>query len=248
MPNHLAIRTVIALLVPSAACVVETHRDRGGGGDSGATISARWSLRNMADGATTACPVGFDTVQMIAHAVDASGDAVGDPSVDLFDCDARTGRSAVLPSDIYQVWLEIRSHDLATLYAQSLSQVLDVRTADRTITADLLNDGGYFQLTWDLVDATTHRPVECSQVVGLDTIEAVSTSVADAHVAYDDQRVCQDHAAVSGGLLQGSYTITINAMAGGRSVGAAAMLTHQVIQGQNRVTDLGNIIIPIVVP
>jgi len=26
------------------------------------------------------------------------------------------------------------------------------------------------------------------------------------------------------------------------------MLTHQVIQGQNRVTDLGNIIIPIVVP
>jgi hypothetical protein len=249
--NKLVLTTVITMLAAQVAgCVIHTtDRDgSGGGGGSGAevaAISARWSLRNMVDGATTPCPAGFDTVQLIAQAVDDGGNAVGDPEVDLFDCDKRTGESRDLPPDLYQVWIEVRSHDLTTLYAQSLSQVLDVRRIDQTFSTDILNDGGYFQLAWDLVSKATNRPLECSQIASLGPIKAISTSVADAHRSYDDELLCEDHAAVTGGLLQGSYTIAINAMAGDMSVGKAAPLTSKTIKGQNAITDLGLITIPI---
>jgi hypothetical protein len=253
--NKLALATVMTTLISQAAgCIIHEERNPGGGdGSSGggggggdvATISARWSLRNMLDGATTACPAGFDTVQLIALPIDANGDAVAEPSIDLFDCKARTGISTNLAPAVYQVWIEVRSHDLATLYAQSLSQVLDVRQTDESFSVDVLNDGGYFQLSWDLVGKATNRPIDCAQVAGIDALDVISTSVADARRAYDDQLVCADHGAVTSGLLQGSYTITINAMAGDTSLGKATTLTNKVIEGKNRVTDLGMIIIPI---
>lgn len=247
--NKLALATVVTMLASQAAgCIIQTSdgkHDGGGGNVEIATISARWSLRNMSDGATTACPTGFDTVQLIAQPIDTNGDAVGDPAIDLFDCNARRGVSTDLLPDVYQTWIEVRSRDLGTLYAQSLSQVLDLRTTDQTFSAEVLNDGGYFLLSWDLVGKTTNRPLECSQVAGLDMLKAISTSMADATRAYSDTFVCEDHSAVSGGLLQGAYTIAIDALVGDKSVGKATTLTTKVIAGQNRVTDLGTIIIPI---
>lgn len=241
--NKLA--TVMATL-SLAGCIIQTDRNHdGGGGVDVATISAHWSLRNMSDGSTTACPTGFDTVQLIMQPIDANGDATDDPAIDLFDCNTRRGTATDLLPDRYQVWIEVRSHDLSTLYAQSLSQVLDVRQTDQTFTTEVLKDGGYFQIAWDLIGKTSNRPVQCSQVAGLDRIQAISTSVADATRAYDDLFACDDHSAVSAGLLQGAYTIAIDAMAGDKSVGKATTLTTKVIAGQNRVTDLGTIMIPI---
>jgi hypothetical protein len=240
------VTTLIA--AQAAGCVVHTT-DRDGGGGTGntdvAAISARWSLRNMADGATTRCPAGFDTVQLFTQPVDDLGNALGDPAVDLFDCDARSGESTELPPDLYQVWIEVRSHDLTTLYAQSLSQVIDVRRLDQVFSTDILNDGGYFQLSWDLISKATNRPLECSQVRGLGSIQALSVSVADAQLAYVDKLVCEDHSAVTAGLLQGTYTVALDAMVGDMSVGAAATLTSKTIEGQNTITDLGLITIPI---
>jgi hypothetical protein len=110
--NKLVLTTLITTLAAQAAgCVI--HGDGGGGGNMDvAAISARWSLRNMADGATTVCPVGFDTVQLFALTVDEGGNPVGDPAVDLFNCDKRTGESRDLVPDVYQVWIEVRSHDV----------------------------------------------------------------------------------------------------------------------------------------
>ena len=198
MNNLMLVSVMTALVSQAAGCIIQSDRGNGGGGGGGsgsggsdvATISARWALRNMADGATTACPAGFDTVQMIAQPIDANGDAVGDPSIDLFDCQAGTGVSTDLAPDVYQVWLEVRSHDLATLYAQSLSQVLDVRQTDQGFSADILNDGGYFQLSWNLIGKTTNRPLACAQLAGVSAIKALSTNVADARRAYDDELTC----------------------------------------------------------
>ena len=61
--NRSALMIAMAVLVSqAAACVIHTS-DHGGGDGGGdvATISARWALRNMIDGATTRCPTGFDT-------------------------------------------------------------------------------------------------------------------------------------------------------------------------------------------
>jgi hypothetical protein len=247
----LAIGVLLAAAASQAAgCIVHaTDRDPGGGGGGGggvevAAITAKWSLRNMLDGATTRCPTGFDTVELVALPVDDRGNAIGEPAVDLFDCDARAGASTDLVPALYQVWIEVRSHDRASLYAQSLSQVLDVRQVDQAFTTDILNDGGYFQFAWDLVGQATSRPLSCAQVVGLNTVKAVSALVAGPIRAYDDLLACEDHATVTGGLLQGPYTIDIDAMVGSASVGGVT-LTNKTIAGQNRVTDLGVVIIPI---
>ena len=243
--NKLALATVMTLISQAAGCIVQSDRNFDGGSVEVATISARWSFRNMLDGATTRCPTGFDTVQLNVQSIDANGDPIGDPAVDLFDCGANRGVATDLFPDVYQVWIEVRSHDLTKLYAQSLSQILDTRQVDQTFTTDVLNDGGYFLLGWDLVGKTSNRPLECSQVAGLDTVRTISTSIADSTRAYDDLFTCSDHSSVSAGLLQGAYTISIDAMVGEKSVGKATTLTTKVIGGQNAITDLGTIVIPI---
>jgi hypothetical protein len=69
--------------------------------------------------------------------------------------------------------------------------------------------------------------------------------VTDARWIYDVRRRCADHTGVSDGLLQGAYTITIDAMAGDRSLGKATTFTGTMIGGQNHITDLGTVIVPI---
>jgi hypothetical protein len=245
--NKLLLASVLIAVSQAAGCIIEASNDYDDGGDviEVASISARWSLRNMTDGATTACPTGFDTVQLIAQAIDENGDPVFEPAVDLFDCNARSGLATDLVPDVYQVWIEVRSRDLNRLYAQSLSQILDLRAEDQRFTTEVLNDGGYFQLSWDLIGKTSNRPVQCSQAGGISTIETISTSIADATRAYEDAFACEDGFAVSGGLLEGAYTISLDAFAGDKPVGKATTLTTKVIAGQNQVTDLGTIVIPI---
>jgi hypothetical protein len=244
--NKLAIATVLTLVVSQAAgCIIETVPDDDFDVIEVATISARWSLRNMSDGATTACPTGFDTVELIAQSIDENGNPFDEPAIDIYDCDDRRGISTDLTPDLYQVWIEVRSRDLTRLYAQSLSQVLDLRTVDQTFETEVLNDGGYFQLSWDLIGSMTNRPLSCASATGANKIQAISTSITDATVAYDDTFACEDGTAVSGGLLQGAYTIEINALSADKPVGAATTLTTKVIAGQNQVTDLGTVLIPI---
>lgn len=239
------------LMAAQAACVIHTddrgHGGGGGGGGGGgsveiATIDARWSLRNMVDGAVTRCPVGFDTVEVLAQAIDADGVPLDDPNVDLFDCATGAGRVTDLLPDVYQVWLEVRSHDRAQLYAQSLSQVIDVRTADQTFSTDVLNDGGYFQLSWDLVGGATRRPLTCAQA-GIDGVRATSSSSSRI---YEDRRACDDATGISEGLLQGPYTLTIEATAAGTTHGSLVLPTTVTIAGQNRITDVGTVSIPVV--
>jgi len=244
----------ISLLAPLAAlvagCVIET-RDRpgsGGGdgpGDDYAAISARWSLRNMRDGASTGCPRGFDTIELVSQEIDDAGAAIGAPAVDLFDCDVGSGRSSALFPGVYQAWIEVRSPDLDALYAQSLSQILDVRRANQVLTTDVLNDGGYFQLAWDLVGKTTNRPLSCDDAQRAGTIDLFSVSVADAQRAYDDPFDCADHGGVTRGLLAGTYTVTLEARAGSGAIASPVTLTNKSIAGQNAITDLGLIMIPI---
>lgn len=238
------------LCLPTVACVIEdgSYDDGGyGGGPVGtevATIAARWSFRNMADGATTACPAGFDTVRLLTMPVDVTGEPLGEPNIDLFDCGARAGTATDLPPDLYQVWVEVLSHDLARTYAQSLSQILDVRDVDDRFDVDILNDGGFFQLSWNLVDKATLRPLGCA-AAGAEGVQAISTSVADAHRVYDDTRACDDHTTVTDGLLAGAYNVSIDAMANDQEMGAKVTLKNQQIGTQNEVTDLGTIVLPV---
>src|SRR5256885_1847454 len=104
--TKLALATVVTLAWQATGCIVETDRHHGdhGPGVEVATISARWSLRNMVDGASTACPAGFDTVRLFMLPIDANGDPLDDAAEDRFDCGARAGVATDLFPGVYRVW------------------------------------------------------------------------------------------------------------------------------------------------
>ena len=213
-----------------------------------ALLTANWSLRNVATNSATSCPTGFPTAAIYSQPVNSSNQPVGQPVIDLFDCAAMTGVTAPLDPGVYQVWVAITNDAGTQTYAQSLSAIVDLTDSDKTFTAAILNDGGYFSLTWDLVDAANgNAPLTCSQVTGLDGVGVVSTSVANQNNFFDDKFTCDNHYGVTGGLLAGAYTVAVDAFEDGQgSIGGPVVLSgNRTILDTNRVTDLGNVIIPI---
>ncbi len=222
----------------SAVCTIESADQ--------ALITANWRFENVATSQQTQCPSGFDTAALYSQQVTASGTAIGTPIIDLFNCADGTGTTAPLPPGLYQSWIAITDTDGATTYAQSTSAYVDVTTADKTFSATILNDGGYFSLTWNLVDATTNTALTCEQVTGITGVGVISTSVANSNNFFDDKFTCGDYYGITGGLLAGVYTVDVDALgAGDASIGTIDALTNRLILDKNRVTDLGNITIPI---
>ena len=138
------------------------------------------------------------------------------------------------------VAIEVRSHDLQQLYAQSLAQDMTVMRRGQAFAADILNDGGYFQLSWDLVGGTTKRPLDCSTAGNIEGISMVSIAT-DGQLTYHDMLGCSDHAAVSGGVLHGDYTVALGAVGGDRALGPTVTIAAQTISDRNQVTDLGHV-------
>jgi len=210
-----------------------------------AAINARWSFRDAANNATTQCPAGFDTVALNSQPIDVTGRPAGPVIVDLFDCFDFAGTSAPLPATVYQSWLEVRSSVDNALYAESLSAIVDVIDTDKTLDATILNDGGYFKLDWDLIGADSNQRLACSEVPGLDGIRSISASVSSPDISTTDQFTCEDHQGVTGGFLQGAYTISIDAFDNDRALGEPVNLSNAVIRDRNRITDLGHVDLPV---
>lgn len=201
-------------------------------------INATWTIQNV-DGSNVGCPSGFDTAVLVSQEVDSAGNPVGNPIEDLFDCAAGAGHSAPLDATTYQSWVEITSHDGTQVYAQSLSAFVDIVDTDKTLNVAILDDGGYFQVQWDLRRTQGGAAVPCSEVDG---IGVLSTEVSNSTNSADDKFTCADGVGITGGLTAGTYTVSIDAFAdgaGGGSLGPPTVLSNKVIKPQNQVTDLG---------
>jgi hypothetical protein len=207
-----------------------------------ALITGDWTFHNIATNTNTGCPLGFGTVRMISQPVDNRLAPVGEPFVDLFDCIDGRHTSAYMPPDIYEVWLEVVDDRGTTLYAQSTSKFVDVIERDALFSAQILNDGGYFLLDWQLRGAVSNQLVTCD---GVSSVEILSTLTGSTQ-AIGDKFTCRDQSGLTAGLLNGSYTLSVAALdAGDRSLGTAPALTSKAIRDRNQVTDLGLITIPI---
>jgi hypothetical protein len=258
--KNLVLGSLIAVAASQAAgCIITTDDgDNPNPNPNYATVGATWSFRTVAGGTAT-CPPGFDTVALFNQRVNAAGEPIGgecrtlrdaDNSggtcyVDLYDCVDGAGRSAPLPPARYRTWLAVTDDSVSQVYAESVSAYLDVRESDLTYNAQILVDGGYFYLSWDLVDAFTGDPLSCSEALA-DGVGVISTSVSNPNQFYDDKFTCSDGGGYTAGLLAGTYTVAIDAMEGDASVSPEpVVLTNKVINDQNRVTDLGHIEIPV---
>ena len=221
----------------SATCHVETV--------NAAHVTANWTIKTVS-GTTASCPPGFDTAAVYDQEVDANGAPIGQPIIDLFNCSAGTGVTAALPPAVYQTWVEITNTNNTSKYAQSLSAIVDVTVADKTFSAEILTNGGYFQLAWHLVGATSNNTLTCAQAGAAGGVEAISTDVANSSNTASVIFTCTDQAGVSGGLLAATYTVSVDALNSSmQAIGTAPTLTNKTILAPNKVTNLGTITVPI---
>lgn len=243
--KHLVLTSLfVAVASQSAGCIIYDDTDDPYY-DSDATIVGEWSFKNLANNALTGCPSGYDTVRMISQPVDLSGREVGEPYIDLFDCVDMRHATALMPPDVYLVWLEVLDSRDNALYAQSTSQYVDVVERDATFSATILNDGGYFLFDWALRGAQSNDTLSCGEAGDPDSIEILST-LSGTTEAIGDKFNCADGSGITGGLLAGAYTLSVSALdREDRALGTAPALVNEPILDRNRITDLGVITIPI---
>jgi hypothetical protein len=209
-------------------------------------VTVGWNFTHLETNAVRSCPTGFATAAVVAQPVNTSNHrGFGTTIVTLFDCADGQGKIS-LPDDIYLVWVEIENDSGSSQYAQSEAHYIDTLDGDQAFDVEILDDGGYFFLTWDLVDATTNAPLSCREAGadGSGFVETISTAMASPTDIVTDKFTCDDHYGTTDPLLAGNYVVSITAVRNNAALGDPQNVQRS-IQAPNKLTDLGNIIIPI---
>jgi len=162
-----------------------------------------WNLTAGDPEATTNCAAaGVDTIQVVSQP------NVGTDFVDLFDCAGGSGLTAPLPPGSYTVWVNALdgSNDLV---ARSAAQSYSLQADDDAVLLLYLFpvDGGFFSLTWTLVD-TGDNPLTCA-AVGAGGVSLLSTLVGTAD-AYEDIFDCAAGEGETAKLPVHDYTVVID--------------------------------------
>lgn len=214
--------------------------------DEFAAITAKWSIKNLATNDNTLpCPPGINTTALYNQVIDENGNAIGSPIIDLFTCSDFQGTATDLDPDIYQSWIELTTGSGGTVYAQSLSAIVDVIDTDKTFETTILEDGGYFELSWTLRAANGGGELTCAQAAatGVSILATLTTGGSDT----DDILDCAPGYGVTAGLPMGTYVVSIDAInSANEPLGPDPVLKNNVVIGdQNAVTDLGHVDLPI---
>jgi hypothetical protein len=211
-----------------------------------AVITANWSFTHFADHTMRSCPTNYPTASIYSQVWDPIGHRLTGTVVrDAFNCSDKNGTTDPLDG-IFLVWVQIENDAGTSVYAKSESFYVDTADGDVTLDFPILDDAGFFFLTWDLHDAQTNALLNCSQagLTGDAAVETVATMVGTTSLVTDKFQ-CEHHFGTTDPLLAGTYTVSVEATVNNQSVGNAPTLTNRVISSPNGLTDLGNIIIPI---
>jgi hypothetical protein len=232
-----------ALVSQTTGCIITSDDDP----DDFATINADWSFHTVnASGQLSppnSCPTGFSTVALHNQEVDANLRPIDSPIVDLFDCVDMRNFSDPLPPGVYETFLSVTTDGGAALYADTLTAIVDVTLSDKTFSADIIDNGGYFKVAWDLREDGTNAPLECRDIVGIDGVEILST-LAGTQEAVTDIFDCELGVDFSAAVMEGTYTVSIDALnTSGAAIGQGKVLTNQVMRDRNQVTDLGTVVL-----
>lgn len=238
--KNLVLGSLIAIAA-GTGCVIE---DDSCPLESG-NMTANWTLKTAANGAATSCPAGYPTAALYSQRIDANGNPVGAPIIDLFDCDCGTGTTQLDPG-LYLSWIEIATDTNSSTFAKSASARVDLTNGGpASFNAQILVDGGYFMLTWGLVGKNSGAPLTCQQA-NADGVSLIGTDVSNMSNSNEDVFTCNDHAGITAGYVQGTYTVSATALnAADQNIGETQTMTNAVIRDRNQFTDLGNVTIPI---
>ena len=258
--KRLVLGTLIALAVTQAAgCVVHT----GGDDDDDppnpnnyAHVSATWDIRSIATNTSLACPSGYNTAALFNQAVDANDQPIGNCTystdnnnstcfVDLFDCIDHAGTSYPLPPTRYITWVAITDNSTTSVWGESVPAYVDITNVDKTYSTQLLEDGGYFYVSWNLVGAVSNNNLSCASAGAGGGVELTATVVGSTE-AKADQWDCANRSGYTAGLRAATYTVSLQALnTSDQAISETPELTNKVIRPFNAVTDLGLVNVPI---
>jgi cysteine-rich repeat protein len=229
------------------------------------TTHATWQLKDI-DGTNAGCPAGFDTAIVVSWKLDGSGNPIGTcapggtPSgtcyLDIFNCAAGSGTTGPISAGDFMTFVAVTNASGSDVYAETLSDVVNLTTANGTFPNDpgltdgtIYKNGGYFEASWTLIGATSGNTLTCA-TAGSGGVSVLSTVTGGTQAA-DDVFKCTDHFGITGGLLEGSYTVSVSALdtsSPGLALGTPTNKANQIIQGPHTarcspradcVTDLG---------
>ena len=207
-----------------------------GGGDH--MVTAHWSFRHLANNAPRGCPTGFGSAAVLSQAVDPiTLSPIGNSHVDLFDCADLQG-TILLSAGSYVISVRIQNGSGSQIYAESKVAMVATSLGDSSVDVEVLDDAGYFSLTWSLHDKATGALMTCAQA-GATAVEVVSTGTLGP---LSDKFLCDQGSGITAGLLAGSYTVAVRAMKSDLTISDTNALTG-IISAPNGVTDLGHVMI-----
>jgi cysteine-rich repeat protein len=207
------------------------------------TIAVSWTIKK-ADNTVVLCPAPDDTASISSQLLDAMGNNVGLPTIDVFDCNSPgAGITTPLASGVYNVHVDIKNHLGTTTYASSLAARVDITTMDKTTSATIYSDAGYIRYTWQLVKASDSTPLTCADA-GIGAAGGIHVSIGGPTTVDVDLK-CTDPIP-NPVLLDGSYTLQLYAHGNSPTphLGDSASIPTTVA-GPNQTTVLGAIQIPI---
>jgi hypothetical protein len=200
--------------------------------DDGGHVTATWHLVSVAGG-TASCPPGFGS---------AAVEVDKDPTFAACSAGTVTSQSIYGRGLGNDVFVEIVSDDHATPLARSPSSGenhMELEFAgDETFDGEILIDGGYFQLGWNLTAPT------CADA-GVVEI-AVGTTPIASPVGTVTRFACDDQSARVA-LPPGRYYVTVSAVNAQHQVVGTRSVGEQVIADPSMlvpISDLGLISIP----
>lgn len=200
-------------------------------------VNVTWRFRSLETASETSCPSTATMAVVLTTQVDATGAAVGEQRADPFPCGVAAGG---IPFEVDQrgglVEVRVRFEGAnGTLWGSSLAEIVDVSAMDRDVPFVVFTDAGYVELEWALSN------LSCVDDE-IDEIVVTSTGAANTYV---DRFTCEDAQGLTGGVLAGTYDITIRATSQDADV-ATATVTGAIVGDRNRVTPLG--VIDLVAP
>lgn len=240
--KNLVLGSLIA--IAASGCVYES--DNSCLLESG-NVTANWTIRNEATGTAVSCPVGYPTAALYTQPANADGTLVvgSQPTIDLFDCDCGTGTTSLAPG-LYLAWIEIANDNNTAKFAESASAFIDLSTGPKSFNAQIIEDGGYFTLKWNLVAQSNPQTQLSCAGAGADGVSLIGTEINNATNSNEDIFQCEDREGITAGYVQGNYTVAATALnTADQSIGVTQTKTAT-IGDRNSFTDLGLVTIPIV--
>ncbi|MGE0398918.1 MAG: DUF4215 domain-containing protein [Kofleriaceae bacterium] len=192
-------------------------------------IGVSWTFRALATASETPCPAGAENAEVTTIQVDASGAAIGAERTDPFPCSVGAGG---IPFEVDEngglVETQVRFSGPSGTYGASLPEIVDVTAMDRDVPFVVFTDAGYVELAWEL------SGVSCAD----DAIDDIEVTTMNGQKTYLDHFGCEDARGITGGVLAGTYDVTVRAMSQDAEV-ASATVTGTVVGDHNRVTSVG---------